>query len=60
MSELKINFEDYREYMTELRDSGEMNMWGAADYIQRDHPDLTKEQCKEITIWWIEGGAENA
>jgi hypothetical protein len=57
---MKINFEDYREYMTKLRDSGKTNMFGADRYLLRDHPGLTKAEAREITIWWIERGAESA
>jgi hypothetical protein len=43
---------EYFDYLVELRDSGETNMWGAAPYIQREFG-VTYQESKEILLAWI-------
>lgn len=43
---------EYFEYLVDLRDSGETNMWGAVPYLMRDYP-ITKDEAKEILLAWI-------
>lgn len=45
--------EDYFDYLVELRDSGETNMWGAAPYLVREFG-VTYEESKKILVRWIE------
>jgi len=40
------------EYLVELRDSGETNMWEAATYLQRRF-NLTYENAKYVLLEWI-------
>ena len=42
----------YFDYLVELRDSGETNMWGAAPYLQRRFG-LSYEQSKQVLLAWI-------
>ena len=49
MNEMK----EYFDYLVELRDSGETNMWGAAPYIQREFG-VTYKEAKDILLAWIE------
>jgi hypothetical protein len=44
---------EYFDYLVELRDSGETNMWGAAPYLEREFG-LTRHEAKDILIKWIE------
>ena len=43
----------YFAYLEKLRDSGETNMYGAAQYLERKFPELDKKQAEEILIAWI-------
>lgn len=42
----------YYDYLNELRDSGEINMWGASPYLQEEF-DLTRQEAKSIFLAWI-------
>jgi hypothetical protein len=33
-------------------------MWGAAPYLKEFHPELTKEEAKEILLTWIDNYGE--
>ncbi len=54
MDEMK----EYFDYLVELRDSGETNMWGAAPYIQREFG-VTYEEAKDILLAWIDSFKTN-
>lgn len=45
--------EKYFEYLEQLRQSGETNMYGAAPYLYREFPELSLDQAKKILIDWI-------
>ena len=40
------------EYLDDLRESGEVNMFGAGQYIQRDF-DLTRTQSRDVVLYWM-------
>jgi hypothetical protein len=40
-------------YLLELRDSGEINMWGASSYLQNKF-DLEEYEAKVVLLGWIE------
>lgn len=40
------------EYLDELRDSGAINMFGAATYVQEAFG-LTRSQAREVHIYWM-------
>jgi hypothetical protein len=44
---------DYFEYLTNLRDSGVTNMFGAAVYLQRDF-NLTRQESRDVLLKWME------
>jgi len=44
---------EYFDYLVELRDSGEVNMWGAAPYLETAF-DLSHSDAKKVLIAWIE------
>ena len=43
----------YFEYLTDLRDSGVTNMFGAAVYLQRDFG-LSRQEFRDILLKWME------
>jgi hypothetical protein len=53
MKESKVLTQEHHEYLIQLRDSGETNMWGAAPYIQR-YFGVSYVDAKDILIQWIE------
>jgi hypothetical protein len=40
-------------YLLELRDSGEINMWGASSYLQNKF-DLEEYEAKVVLLGWME------
>ena len=44
--------DEHREYLIELRDSGETNMFGARPYLMADF-DLTKAEAGDILSQWM-------
>ena len=44
---------EYFDYLVELRDSGETNMWGAAPYIQREFG-ISRSEARKVLIAWID------
>lgn len=45
--------EEHLTYLDELRESGETNMFGAAPYLQREFPGLSKEEAKAVLLDWM-------
>lgn len=45
--------QEHSNYLIELRDSGETNMWGAAPYIEQQFR-VTSEEAKQILVEWIQ------
>ena len=39
-------------YLVQLRDSGATNMWGSAQYLQREFG-YTQDKAKKIFLAWI-------
>ena len=44
--------EDHAEFLTELRDSGETNMFGATPYLQFEF-ELTRREAGQILAYWM-------
>jgi hypothetical protein len=44
---------EYFDYLVELRDSGETNMYGAAPYIQREFG-ISRTEARKILVAWID------
>ncbi len=44
--------QEHSDYLLALRDSGVVNMWGAAPYIEEQF-DLSRQEAKAILIEWI-------
>jgi len=49
----KVLTQEHHDYLIELRDSGETNMWGAAPYIEREFG-VPRADAKTILLEWIE------
>jgi hypothetical protein len=45
--------QEHHDYLIQLRDSGETNMWGAAPYIEREFG-VSRLSAKTILLEWIE------
>jgi hypothetical protein len=43
---------EYNEFLNDLRESGIVNMFGAAIYVQ-DHFDVSKTQAKDALLAWM-------
>jgi len=52
MTETSVN-EEYFRFLDELRESGSINMFGAADPLLMMFPDLTKLESKYILTEWM-------
>ena len=44
---------EYFDYLVELRDSGETNMFGAAPYLEREFG-LSRTEARNILVQWME------
>lgn len=46
--------ERHLEYLDDLRESGETNMFGARAYLEAEFPELESSQAKAILSYWME------
>lgn len=44
--------DEHLEYLDELRESGDINMWGAPAYVEREFG-VTSKEASEITSYWM-------
>ncbi len=44
--------EEYFEYLEQLRESGVVNMFGAAPYLQAEFPELEQDKKRAGEILW--------
>lgn len=45
--------DQYFEYLEDLRQSGEINMYGAVPCLYREFPELSLDQAKKILTEWM-------
>lgn len=50
--------DEYLEYLDNLRDSGETNMYGARAYLLRAYPELTNSEAGLVLTYWMESFGE--
>lgn len=50
----------YYEYLDELRDSGLINMFGAAKFLEREFPELGYGQAVSVLHGWMESHAQRS
>ena len=48
---------EQKEYLDQLRESGETNMFGAAPYLQREF-DLERKESQDILLEWMKSFEE--
>jgi len=41
------------EFLTELRDSGKVNMFGSSPILQQNFPGLTNREAMDIVAYWM-------
>lgn len=46
--------DEHKEFLDDLRESGETNMFGATPYLQREFPELTREEARAILKEWMD------
>jgi len=46
--------DEHLEYLDELRESGETNMFGARPYLMDVFPDLTKPEASQVLQYWMD------
>jgi len=44
--------DDHLNYLDELRDSAEVNMYGAVPYLADEYPELTYDQATQVWKYW--------
>ena len=44
--------DEQRDYLNELRESGETNMFGASSYLEQEF-DLEKHEAREVLAVWM-------
>ena len=40
-------------FLDELRESGDVNMWGARPYLQMEFPAWSEKKCKDALFSWM-------
>ena len=45
--------EEHLTFLDVLREAGKTNMFGARPYIQKEYPELSKEEAREILYYWM-------
>lgn len=45
--------QEHKDYLEELRDSGQTNMWGATPYLEARF-NLTHKEAGEVLVAWIQ------
>lgn len=45
--------DEHLTFLDDLRESGETNMFGAAPYLLDYFCDLTKDEARKITVYWM-------
>lgn len=50
--------DEHLEYLDKLRISGVTNMFGAGSYVQKEFPELTKNQARNTLLYWMDSFGE--
>ncbi len=53
MSKVADKYQEYYDYLLQLRDSGETNMFGAAPYLQKQF-NLSNSDARVVLKSWME------
>lgn len=46
------------EFLDELRDSGDTNMFGARPYVMAEFPELSEKEAARVLTYWMETFSE--
>lgn len=49
---MTVTKEEINQYLSDLRESGEINMWGAGAYLEREFG-MKRAEAKEALLEWI-------
>lgn len=44
---------EHLEFLDDLRESGETNMFGARPYLMDEFPDLDQDKAKQVLGYWM-------
>lgn len=50
--------DEHLKYLDILRGFGATNMFGAASYILSEFPELTKQQARDVLLYWMDSFKE--
>ena len=48
-----VNEEDAKAFLNDLRDSSEINMFGAVPHLELEF-DMAHNEAKAVLMWWME------
>jgi hypothetical protein len=51
--------EEYFAFLEALRQSGRTNMFGAAPYLRKEWPELTRTEARDILLSWMDSFNED-
>ena len=51
---MDLPMQDYFDFLEDLRESGETNMFGAAPYLRREWPELSRTEARDVLKAWME------
>jgi len=54
--------EEHLRWLNSIRESGQINMFGAGEYLRQAYPELNKNQAREVLSYWMKsfGGRQRA
>ena len=50
--------DNHLEYLDNLRESGQTNMYGAGAYLEREFTELSMTEAKDVLMYWMESFEE--
>jgi len=54
MERLSIVEDEHLEFLDDLRESGDTNMFGARPYLMENYPELSKADAGHVLSYWME------
>lgn len=54
----EIVTDEHLEYLDDLRESGETNMFGARPYLMGEFPELSNQEAQTILLYWMHSFSE--
>lgn len=45
--------DDHLEFLDDLRESGETNMYGARPYLMKEFSEFSKQEAAEVLKYWM-------